>query len=106
LLFQAARINASTREFIIINHTDCGMLTFTDDELRTRLENEIGTATVTPVHFYAFTDLQNNVRRQIQRVRSHPWIPEHISVRGFIYEKTGKLQDVAAPSKRTLKAAR
>lgn len=85
-----------TQEFMIINHTDCGMLTFKDEALRTRLQQSAGTAAVVPAHFHAFTDLEENVRQQIQKVRSHPWIPQHIPVRGFIYDvKTGKLTEVA-----------
>jgi carbonic anhydrase len=86
-----------TQEFMIINHTDCGMLTFKDDDLRERLQRQTGTATVAPVHFYSFTKLEDNVREQIQRIRSHPWIPKHVPVRGFIYDvRTGKLSEVAA----------
>jgi len=71
------------------------MLTFHDEELRRRLEKETGTAVVAPVHFHAFHDLEDNVRRQIERVRSHSWIPKQIPVRGFIYDvKTGKLREV------------
>jgi carbonic anhydrase len=85
-----------TQEFIIINHTDCGMLTFKDDELRTRLHQQTGTATVAPTHFHAFSDLEENVRQQVQRVRSHPWIPGQIPVRGFVYDvKTGNLKEVS-----------
>src|ERR1700721_1183012 len=71
-----------TQEFIIINHTDCGMLTFKDEELRSKLEAATNAAAVSPQRFYAFPDLEKNVRQQIQRVKSHPWIPENISVRG------------------------
>jgi len=85
-----------TQEFIIINHTDCGMLTFRDEELRARLRQQSGTAVVAPVHFHAFADLEDNVRAQVEKVRSHPWIPRHISVRGFIYDvTTGRLREVA-----------
>src|SRR5712692_9413233 len=84
-----------TQEFVIINHTDCGMLTFKDEELRTKLQQTTGTATVAPVHFHAFSDLEENVRQQIQRVKSHPWIPKEIPVRGFVYDvKTGRLREV------------
>jgi carbonic anhydrase len=94
-----------TQEFVIINHTDCGMLTFKDDDLRTRLQQETGTATVAPTHFHSFTDLENNVREQIQKVRSHPWIPEHITVRGFVYDvKSGKLNEVSDSSQDRLRA--
>lgn len=84
-----------TQEFIIINHTDCGMLTFKDEELRSRLQKQTGTAAVAPVAFHAFSNLEENVRQQIQKVRSHPWVPKQVSVRGFIYDvKTGRLREV------------
>ncbi len=83
-----------TQEFVIINHTDCGMLTFKDEELRDRLEKETGVS-ASPVHFDAFPDVEENVRRQISRVRSHPWIPRHIPVRGFVYDvRSGRLREV------------
>ena len=86
-----------TQEFIIINHTDCGMLTFKDEELRAKLQQLSGTATVAPVHFHAFGNVEENVRQQVQRVKSHPWVPKNIPVRGFIYDvRTGKLTEVAA----------
>ena len=86
-----------TQEFIIINHTDCGMLTFQDEELCAKLQQLSGTATVAPVHFHAFGNLEENVRQQVQRVKSHPWVPKNIPVRGFIYDvRTGKLTEVAA----------
>ena len=86
-----------TQEFMIINHTDCGMLTFKDEELRAKLQQQSGTATVVPIHFHAFSDVEENVRQQIQKVKSHPWIPKHIPVRGFAYDvKTGRLTEVSA----------
>jgi len=91
-----------TEEFIIINHTDCGMLTFKDEQLRSRLQEETGLAPAEPAHFHAFTDLESNVREQVQRVKSHPWIPDSIPVRGFIYDvKTGRLNEVAATAPQT-----
>jgi carbonic anhydrase len=95
-----------TQEFIIINHTDCGMLTFKDEELEAKLEAATNAAAVSPQRFYAFPDLEKNVRQQIQRVKSHPWIPANISVRGFIYDvKTGKLKEVVASNKALRKSA-
>ena len=86
-----------TEEFIIINHTDCGMLTFKDAELRSRLQASTGTIAADPKHFHAFSNLEENVRRQIERVKAHPWIPNHIPVRGFIYDvKRGRLSEVEA----------
>jgi carbonic anhydrase len=53
------------------------------------------------VHFHAFCDPEENVRLQVQRVKSHPWIPKHISVRGFVYDvKTGRLHEVALEAAR------
>jgi hypothetical protein len=84
-----------TEEFMITNHTDCGMLTFRDEDLRARLEAQWETAAVVPAHFYAFSELEQNVREQIQKVRSHPWVPDDIPVRGFVHDvKTGRLNEV------------
>ena len=84
-----------TQEFIIINHTDCGLLKVQEYELRARLAEKMGIVASEPAHFYAFDDLEENVRQQIRRVKSHPWIPKHIPVRGFVYDvKTGKLNEI------------
>jgi carbonic anhydrase len=84
-----------TREFIIINHTDCGLLKVQEDELRHRLSEKMGAIASEPAHFYAFDDLEENVRRQVERVKAHPWIPRDIPVRGFVYDvKTGRLREV------------
>jgi carbonic anhydrase len=85
-----------TQEFMIINNTKCGMLTFKDEELAARLQRETGKSPVVPARFLAFTDLEENVREQIRKVRSHPWIPDSILVRGFIYDvDAGLLREVA-----------
>lgn len=86
-----------TQEFMVINHTDCGMLTFRDEDLLAKLETDTGAAPTVPSRFFAFSDLEKNVRQQVRRIQSHPWIPKQVSVRGFIYDvKTGQLQEVAA----------
>ena len=88
-----------TEEFVIINHTDCGMLTFKDEDLVTRLRAERGTTAVSPAHFHAFGDLEENVRQQIQKIESHPWVPSGIPLRGFIYDvTTGVLNEVGVGS--------
>jgi carbonic anhydrase len=85
-----------TQEFILIHHTDCGMLTFKDEELYGRLQEQTGTVPVAPARFYAFSDLAADVRQQLQKIKSHPWLPPHIPVRGFIYDvKSGRLNEVA-----------
>src|SRR5262245_61824219 len=60
-----------THEFMVINHTDCGMLTFRDADLLERLEREKGVSVLAPSHFHSFENLESNVRRQIGRIRSH-----------------------------------
>lgn len=83
-----------TNEWMIIQHTDCGMLTFKDEELLQRLEKQTGTAVHSPSHFHAFQDLEASVRRQIQKLRAHPWVPKEIVIRGFIYDVgTGRLKE-------------
>jgi len=84
-----------TQEFIIINHTDCGLLKVKENELRAKLAEKMGMVASEPSHFYAFDDLEANVRAQVDRVKSHPWIPKHIPVRGFVYDvKTGRLREI------------
>jgi len=84
-----------TEEFMVINHTDCGLMQTTEQDLRTRIQNRAGTAAVAPAFFYAFQNIEENVRHQIQKLRSHPWIPESVAVRGFVYEvSSGKLREI------------
>jgi carbonic anhydrase len=86
-----------TNEWIIVEHTDCGMLTFKDDDLLSRLEKETGAVAHAPSHFYAFSHLETNLRRQIGKVRAHPWVPKDIPVRGLIYDvRTGRLNEIEA----------
>ena len=84
-----------TEEFMIINHTDCGLMHSTEQELRTRIQNRTGTAAVAPAFFYAFQNIDENVRHQLQKLRTHPWIPKEVSVRGFVYDVvTGLLREI------------
>ena len=84
-----------TQEFIVINHTDCGMATFTDDQLLGKLEQKTGVSAVTPSHFHCFKDVEQNVRRQVARIKNHPYVRD-IPVRGFVYDvKSGKLSEVS-----------
>jgi carbonic anhydrase len=84
-----------SREVMIINHTDCGMLRFTDDEMEDRLRKETGQAPIAPAKFYSFTDAKANTKEQIQKARSHPWISPDVPVRGFVFDvATGRLEEV------------
>jgi carbonic anhydrase len=80
-----------TEEFMVINHTDCGLMHTTEHDLRTRIQNRTGTAAVAPAFFYAFQNIDENVRHQLQKLRSHPWIPATVAVRGFVYDVTSGL---------------
>ncbi len=84
-----------TREFMVINHTDCGLMLATEQELRTRIQNRSGTAAISPSFFYAFQNIDENVRHQLQKLRSHPWVPKEVAVRGFVYDvSTGRLREI------------
>ncbi len=84
-----------TEEFMVINHTDCGLMHTNEQDLRTRIHNRAGTAAVAPAFFYTFQNIEENVRHQLQKLRSHPWIPESIVVRGFVYDvTTGRLREI------------
>lgn len=84
-----------TREIMIINHNECGMTTFTDEELETRLHSETGVLPIAPARFYSFTDAEQNTREQMEKTRSHPWISPDVAVRGFIFDvHTGRLSEV------------
>lgn len=86
-----------TEEFMIINHTDCGLMLTTEQDLRTRVQNRAGTAAVAPAFFYAFQNIEENVRHQVQKLHSHPWIPKEVAVRGFVYDvSSGLLREVKA----------
>jgi carbonic anhydrase len=82
-----------TEEIILIHHTDCGMLTFTDEDFANRMEESTGERPEWSAH--AFSDLEGNVRESIETIRSSPFIPNKSSVRGFVYDvKTGRLTEV------------
>ena len=84
-----------TEEFMVINHTDCGLMNTDEQALRARIQDRTGTAAVVPAYFYAFKDIEENVRQQLQKLRTHPWIPESVAVRGFVYDVTsGRLREI------------
>jgi carbonic anhydrase len=82
-----------TEEIVLIHHTDCGMLTFKDDDFKESLQEETGLKPAWAVE--TFSDLDGDVRQSIQRIRSSPFIPKK-NVRGFVYEvESGKLREVS-----------
>jgi carbonic anhydrase len=82
-----------TSEIVLVHHTDCGMLTFTDDEVKADIESKTG---LRP-HFAleAFSDLESDIRQSIARIRHSPFVPHKDKVRGFVYDvRSGALQEV------------
>jgi carbonic anhydrase len=83
-----------TTEIVLIHHTDCGMLTFTDDGFRREIEAETGIKPTWAAE--AFTDLDDDVRQNIGRIKAESSIPHKDSVRGFVYDvKSGELREVS-----------
>jgi carbonic anhydrase len=83
-----------TREIILIHHTDCGMLTFTDDDFRAAIQADTGIRPAWSAE--AFDDLDADVRQSIARIKASPFVPYKDSVRGFVFDvATGKLNEVA-----------
>ena len=81
-----------TEEIILIHHTDCGMLTFTDDQFKRQIQDDTGIKPEWAAE--AFSDIDEDVRQSMARIQASPFIP-HKNLRGFVYEvETGKLREV------------
>src|SRR5215207_6183461 len=89
-----------TEEIILIHHTDCGMLTFTDDDFKRSVQDDTGIKPGWAAE--AFGDLDEDVRQSIARIHASPFIPSKDSIRGFVYEvESGRLREVEpAPASR------
>ncbi len=82
-----------TREVVVLHHTDCGMLSFTDDQLRQKIQTDLGVETDEP--FYPFTDLDQSVRDDVEMIRTSPLLLKDIPVSGYIYDvHSGKIAEV------------
>src|SRR6187431_1076976 len=83
-----------TEEIMLIHHTDCGMLTVSNEELRRQIQDETGVKPGWAAE--AFDDLEEDVRQSIARIQASPFIPRKDKIRGFIYEvETGRVREVA-----------
>ena len=83
-----------TEEIILIHHTDCGMLAFKDDELKAAIQEETGIKPEWAAE--SLSNLDQDVRQSIARIKASPFIPRKDSIRGFVYEvETGRLREVA-----------
>src|SRR3981081_1567521 len=84
-----------TNEIVLIHHTDCGMLTFKDDDVKAKIESEVGIKPAFALE--AFGDLEAAVRQWLAPIQASPFIPNKTSVRGFVYDvRTGRLNEVRA----------
>jgi carbonic anhydrase len=84
-----------TQEIMVINHTDCGLMHASEQELRALIQDRTGTAAIAPAFFFAFQNIEENVRHQLQKLHTHPWIPKEVSVRGFVYDvSSGRLREI------------
>jgi carbonic anhydrase len=67
----------------------------TEQDLRARIQNRAGTEAIAPAFFYAFQNIEENVRHQLQKLHTHPWIPKTVAVRGFVYDvSSGRLREI------------
>src|SRR5260370_7995277 len=86
-----------TDEVILIHHTDCGMLTFKDDEVSAQIEEDTGIRPAFKLE--AFSNLEKDVRQSIARIKASPFVPRKDKIRGFVYDATsGRLSEVAVTS--------
>lgn len=84
-----------TEEILIIGHTRCGLDGLREKEFVATLAAETGTADGLTIGFMAFSDLEQNIREQVQRLKSHPWIPKHVPIKGAVFDvDTGVLRAV------------
>ncbi|HKG27221.1 MAG TPA: carbonic anhydrase [Thermomicrobiales bacterium] len=84
-----------TREFMVIHHTDCGMVDFINEQLRDQLKRDLG-VDAPGIDFLPFSDLDESVREDVATIRSSPVVPQDIPVRGFVYDvRSGQLREVA-----------
>lgn len=90
----------ATTEFVVIHHTDCGMLTFSNEDLRGKLRTGLG-ADASGIDFLPFADLEQSVRDDVQRILASPFIAPGVPVSGFVYDvRSGALRQVVAPTTR------
>jgi carbonic anhydrase len=83
-----------TREFMVIHHTDCGMLTFTNRDVWDKLESETGTS-AEDIDFLPFSDVEASVEQDVRTIRENPFLPKDVEVSGWVYDvRTGRIREV------------
>ena len=82
-------------ELMIVGHTGCGMEMFTEEEFENHLHTQCGVWAVAPDKFHFYSDVNRATRKQVLKLRSHPWIPSGLIIRGFVFDlATGELREV------------
>jgi carbonic anhydrase len=89
-----------TREALVVGHTDCGMATFTDEEMHRRLAEETGAAEASNLRFLTFTDVEERVRESVGVLRASPLLPDAYTITGLVFDvETGRLHVLDAVSR-------
>lgn len=84
-----------TTEVMVINHTDCGLMKASEEDMQATVEREAGLPASSPVRFYAFQDVEENVREQLAKLEEHSWLGKELTIRGFVFDvKSGRLSEV------------
>ena len=85
------------REVMIIGHTGCGMELFSEEEFENHLHKQCGVWAVAPDKFHFYSDVNRATQKQVLKLRTHPWIPSDVVIRGFVFDlATGELREVTA----------
>jgi len=83
------------REVMVVGHTGCGMEMFSEEEFENHLHTQCGVWVVAPDKFHCYSDVNRQTQKQVLKLRSHPWIPSNVVIRGFVFDlSTGKLSEV------------
>jgi carbonic anhydrase len=85
------------REVMLVGHTGCGMELFSEEAFENHLHTQCGTWAVAPDKFHFYSDVNQATQRQVLKLRSHPWIPSKVAIRGFVFDlATGELREVTS----------
>ena len=89
------------QEVMVIGHTGCGMEMFSEEEFENHLHTQCGMWAVAPDKFHFYSDVNRATQRQVLKLRSHPWIPSKVVIRGFVFDlSTGELREVTPKNER------
>jgi len=83
------------REVMVVGHTGCGMTLFSEEGFEDHIHKQCGVWAVSPAKFYCYTDVDLTTEKQVLKLRSHPWIPSDVFIRGFVFDlETGEMKEV------------